>query len=140
MNILEPEIGRQGVTHPISAQKRAIYFLIALLLAYCVDWIGGPLEPLQRTVLAVLAVAVVLWVSEVIPLYITSLITSFLLIVVAGFGPQEIFAPYFDPVIVLFLGEVRGAGEFFFHKGWYSFHRCDDWHHVFLEGVGQCNC
>jgi len=104
VNILEPEIGRQGVTHPISAQKRATYFLIALLLAYCVNWIGVTLEPLQRTVLAVLAVAVVLWVSEVIPLYITSLITSFLLIVVAGFGPQEIFAPYFDPVIVLFLG------------------------------------
>ena len=55
-------------------------------------------------VLAVVTVAVVLWVSEVIPLYITSLIASFLLIVVAGFGPQEIFAPYFDPVIVLFLG------------------------------------
>jgi sodium-dependent dicarboxylate transporter 2/3/5 len=46
----------------------------------------------------------VLWVSEVIPLYITSLLSSFLLIVVAGFGAQEIFQPYFDPVIVLFLG------------------------------------
>jgi len=53
---------------------------------------------------AVVAVAVVLWVSEVIPLYITSLLSSFLLIVVAGFGAQEIFQPYFDSVIVLFLG------------------------------------
>lgn len=88
----------------ISPRKRATYFLVAGILAGCVYGIGGDLEPRQRTVLAVVTVAVVLWVSEVIPLYITSLIASFLLIVVAGFGPQEVFAPYFDPIIVLFLG------------------------------------
>ena len=103
MNIPDPD-ALQGADHQISPQKRATYFLAAFLLSVLVYWAAGALDPRQRTVLAVVAVAVVLWVSEVIPLYITSIITSFLLIVVAGFSPQEIFAPYFDPVIVLFLG------------------------------------
>ena len=88
----------------ITTKRRVGYFLFALLLAFLVYWGTGFLEPQQRLVLSVVAVAVVLWVSEVIPLYITSLLSSFLLIVVAGFGAQEIFQPYFDPVIVLFLG------------------------------------
>ena len=88
----------------ISKGRRVGYFLFAVLLAFLVYWGTGLLESQQRLVLAVVAVAVVLWVSEVIPLYITSLLSSFLLIVVAGFGAQEIFQPYFDSVIVLFLG------------------------------------
>jgi sodium-dependent dicarboxylate transporter 2/3/5 len=92
------------VDYQASSKKRASWFLAAVALSCFVYWICGTLEPRQRSVLAVVTIAVVLWVSEVIPLYITSLIASFLLIVVAGFGPQEIFAPYFDPVIVLFLG------------------------------------
>ena len=81
-----------------------VTFLAAGLAAFLVHFGSAVLESQQRVVLAIVAVAVVLWVSEVIPLYITSLISSFLLIVVAGFGTQEIFQPYFDPVIVLFLG------------------------------------
>ena len=88
----------------LTTEWRVGYFLFAALLAFLVYWGTGFLEPQQRLVLAVVAVAVVLWVSEVIPLYITSLLSSFLLIVVAGFGAQEIFQPYFDSVIVLFLG------------------------------------
>ncbi len=88
----------------ISNRRRLRYLLFAVLFAFLVYWGTGFLEPQQRLVLAIVAVAVVLWVSEVIPLYITSLLASFLLIVVAGFGAQEIFQPYFDPVIVLFLG------------------------------------
>ena len=88
----------------ISNRRKVGYFLFAAVLAFLVYGGTGLLEPQQRLVLAVVAVAVVLWVSEIIPLYITSLFSSFLLIVVAGFGAQEIFQPYFDSVIVLFLG------------------------------------
>lgn len=58
----------------------------------------------QEIVLAILALSVGLWVSEVIPLFVTSLLASFLLMTVGGFPTQEVLAPYFDPVIVLFLG------------------------------------
>lgn len=83
---------------------RFTHFFFAVLLAFIVYGATGFLEPRQRLVLAIVAVAVVLWVSEVIPLYVTSLLSSFLLIVVADFSAEEIFQPYFDSVIVLFLG------------------------------------
>ena len=81
------------------------FFLAAGVAAFLVHFGSAVLESRQRVVLAIVAVAVVLWVSEVIPLYITSLISSFLLIVVAGFGTQEIFQPYDD------LSDTLGNGS-----------------------------
>lgn len=98
------ESNRQETGDRVSQKRRVIYFLLAALAGFVLYLASSALEPRQRMVLAVVAVAVVLWVAEVIPLYITSMIASFLLIVLAGFGTQEIFAPYFDSVIVLFLG------------------------------------
>lgn len=58
----------------------------------------------QSIVLAILGIAVFLWISELVPLFITSLFASILLIVFAGYKSDEVFKHYFDPVIVLFLG------------------------------------
>jgi len=58
----------------------------------------------QAVVAATLVAVIVLWVSEVIPLYVSALTGSFLLLTLGDFTAQEIFNPYFDPVIVLFLG------------------------------------
>ncbi len=52
----------------LTTEWRVGYFLFAALLAFLVYWGTGFLEPQQRLVLAVVAVALVLWVSEVIPL------------------------------------------------------------------------
>jgi sodium-dependent dicarboxylate transporter 2/3/5 len=57
-----------------------------------------------RAVLALLGIVVVLWVSEVIPLWATSLLVPVVL-VVAGVGDATAsLAPFFDPIIALFLG------------------------------------
>lgn len=85
-------------------KRKALFFLFALLVGLLIYFSSTPLEAQQSVVLAIAAMAVVLWVSEVIPLYITSILSSFLLIVLGGFGAEDIFRPYFDPVIVLFLG------------------------------------
>ncbi len=45
-----------------------------------------------------------LWVTEVIPLYVSALTGSFLLLSLGDFSAKDIFQPYFDPVIVLFFG------------------------------------
>ncbi len=47
---------------------------------------------------------IVLWVTEVIPLYVSALTGSFLLLSLGNFSAKDIFQPYFDPVIVLFFG------------------------------------
>ncbi len=74
------------------------------------------LTPQGRVVLAVLFVAAALWLSEVLPLFITSFIIAFLLIVWGGFGTQEVFRPFFDPIIVLFLGGFILARAFSRYK------------------------
>lgn len=52
-----------------------------------------------------------LWVAEVIPLFVSGLIGSFLLLTLTDFSAKTIFQPYFDPVIVLFFGGfVLAAG------------------------------
>ena len=72
---------------------------------FAIAWFAWPLpDARQATVAATLVAVVVLWVSEAIPLYVSALIGSFLLLSVGGFPASEVFTPYFDPVIVLFLG------------------------------------
>jgi len=58
----------------------------------------------QALVAATLIFVIVLWVTEAIPLYISALTGSFLLLSLGDFSAKDIFQPYFDPVIVLFLG------------------------------------
>jgi sodium-dependent dicarboxylate transporter 2/3/5 len=68
----------------------------------------GDVELLRRppvgsqAVLALLGFVVVLWVSEAIPLFVTSLAIPVIL-VVAGVGPaDDALAPFFHPIIALF--------------------------------------
>lgn len=67
-------------------------------------WIWPEPDSDQALVAATLVSVIVLWISEAIPLYVSALIGSFLLLSLGSFSAQDIFQPYFDPVIVLFLG------------------------------------
>lgn len=58
----------------------------------------------QRVALSTLVLAMGLWVLEIIPLYVTGFLASFILILSGQFTAKTVFTPYFDPIIVLFLG------------------------------------
>lgn len=77
------------------------FAIIAFLATLLVD-IG--ISAQEQIVLAVLFLTMILWFSEVLPLHVTALISTFLLIVVGGFAPKEMINSYFDPVIMLLLG------------------------------------
>ena len=55
-------------------------------------------------VLAVLGAAVVLWITEVVPLFVTSLAVPVVLATTSVGTASESLAPFFDPIIVLFFG------------------------------------
>jgi len=55
-------------------------------------------------VLAVLGAAIVLWVTEALPLFVTSLAIPVALSVAEVGTAAETLAPFFDPIIVLFFG------------------------------------
>lgn len=70
--------------------------------------IPGMAPAAQRT-LGVFVLAIILWVSEAIPLYITSFVIAALLAIfvphhIQGISYKEFLTPFFSPVILLFLG------------------------------------
>lgn len=79
-------------------------FLLALLAFLATYWSWPQAEPNQAVVAATLVAVVILWVSEVIPLFVSALLGSFLLLAIGDFSAETVFQPYFDPVIVLFFG------------------------------------
>lgn len=74
------------------------------------------LEAQAKTVLGVTALALVLWISEAIPLHATALLVAFLLVVVGGFSPDKVFSQFFDRVVVLVLGGFALAVALTKHK------------------------
>ncbi len=98
--------------------RRKFIWLVLVSLGAFLIYSFAPisLAPQGRVVLAVLFVAAALWLSEILPLFITSFIIAFLLIVWGGFGTQEVFRPFFDPIIVLFLGGFILARAFSRYK------------------------
>jgi sodium-dependent dicarboxylate transporter 2/3/5 len=55
-------------------------------------------------VLALLGAVVVLWVSEVVPLFVTSLAIPVVLVATRVGSPDDALAPFFHPIIALFFG------------------------------------
>ena len=97
--------------------RKIVSLVVIALIAFLIYFFGPPsLAPQGRVVLAILFVAAALWLSEVLPLFITSFIVAFLLIVWGGFGTSEVFRPFFDPIIVLFLGGFILARAFSRYK------------------------
>ncbi len=90
--------------------KKLLYFLIIFLISSIVLFL--PITDLSRgeiTTIFIFVLASLLWISEVIPLYITSfvilILEAFLLPhFMKGISAREFFYPFFSPVIVLFLG------------------------------------
>jgi len=72
----------------------------------------GALEGPGRRLLAILAFTVVFWMTEAIPLAATALLASALAILCGVAPAREVFQPYADPVIFLFVGSFLLAEAF----------------------------
>ena len=65
---------------------------------------------------AILAMMVVLWVTEALPLAVTALIGPVLAIVLQVAPARTAFAPFADPIIFLFIGSFMLAEAMFVHR------------------------
>ena len=84
--------------------RRIAIFVLGALLALAAFFSPVEVAPQAKMVFAITVLAVVYWFSEVLPLHVTGLLVSFLLVLFGGFSPGQIFPNYFDPVVVLLLG------------------------------------
>ena len=66
--------------------------------------VTGRRQPPQRVavVLGLLGAVIVLWLSELVPLFVTSLAVPVVLAATGVGSTDEVLAPFFDPIIVLF--------------------------------------
>lgn len=83
--------------------------LIALLAA------PVPLAPAAHRLAAILAMMVVLWVTEALPLAVTALIGPVLAVILQVVPARTAFAPFADPIIFLFIGSFMLAEAMFVH-------------------------
>jgi sodium-dependent dicarboxylate transporter 2/3/5 len=63
-----------------------------------------PLEPRAHRLAAVLAGVVVFWITEAIPIPVTALLGPAVCVIAAVAPAKEVFAPFANPVIFLFIG------------------------------------
>ena len=89
-------------------------------VVFAAMWVAlGGLPPQQRAVGAVFGFTVAWWITEAIPLPMTSLVATALLVVVADVEEHVAFGAFGDPIIALFIGsfllaramEVTRLGE-----------------------------
>ncbi|MBT9131130.1 MAG: Sodium-dependent dicarboxylate transporter SdcS [candidate division WS2 bacterium] len=89
--------------------KKLITIVLAIILGYVVYLLPIPDLPVGgRITLGILVIGAILWITEAIPLYSTSLLVLFLNLIflarVIEVPIRTFISPFFDPVILLFLG------------------------------------
>jgi sodium-dependent dicarboxylate transporter 2/3/5 len=87
-----------------SWHRRAIMLLVAVVLYVVLVRLPLPIDQVQQNVLAVMLVAALLWFSEALPLFVTSLLIPVLLAFSTPIATENLFYPFFDPVVALFFG------------------------------------
>jgi sodium-dependent dicarboxylate transporter 2/3/5 len=86
--------------------------LFALLLALPLDG----LKPEAQRLAAVMAAVVALWVTEALPLPVTALLGAAACVVMRVAPAREVFAPFADPLMFLFIGSFILARAIFLHR------------------------
>lgn len=81
--------------------KMILASFVAAIIAYILP-LG--LSDNAHVMLFVMIFIAALWISEALPLHATAIFAAFLLIIVGGLSSKDVFAQYFDPVVVLLLG------------------------------------
>ncbi len=76
------------------------------------DGLTGP----GRTLAAILAAVVVLWVTETLPLPVTALLGAVLAVILGVAPAREVFSHFGDPIIMLFIGSFILARAMAVHR------------------------
>ncbi|HVF42004.1 MAG TPA: DASS family sodium-coupled anion symporter [Pyrinomonadaceae bacterium] len=74
------------------------------------------LKPEAHRLAAVMAAVVVLWISEALPLPVTALLGAAACVVMRVAPAKDVFAPFADPLMFLFIGSFILARAIFLHR------------------------
>jgi sodium-dependent dicarboxylate transporter 2/3/5 len=97
-------------------KPRHLRILLAFVFAALFYFWQFPISEQAHLVMVITAFTGFLWFTEALPLHVTALLSTLLLILLGGFSPKEAFSPYFAPTIVLFFGGFMIARAMAKHK------------------------
>jgi sodium-dependent dicarboxylate transporter 2/3/5 len=97
--------------------RRAVGFVLApaVFIALLVLPLPG-LRPEAHRLAAVMASVVVLWITEALPLPVTALLGAAACVVLRVAPAKDVFAPFADPLMFLFIGSFILARAIFLHR------------------------
>jgi len=123
---IEPEIiesGSEVIEEKISAGEQVfetwrkrlggILTPIGFFLTY---YLCSGLTPEGRTLAAILVAVALLWISEIIPLAVTSLLGAVLCVVLGVADAKTVMASFADPIVFVFIGGFMLAHAMMLHK------------------------
>ena len=97
--------------------RRAAGFVVAPLAFALLLLLPLPgLKPEAQRLAAVMAAVVLLWVTEALPLPVTALLGAAACVVLKVAPAKEVFAPFADPLMFLFIGSFMIARAIFIHR------------------------
>jgi sodium-dependent dicarboxylate transporter 2/3/5 len=104
------EIAFERVRKKIGVVLAPAIFLALLLLPM------EGLKPEAHRLAAILAAVVVLWVTEALPMPVTALLGAATAVVLRVAPARDVFAPFADPLMFLFIGAFILARAIFLHR------------------------
>ncbi len=107
----------EGLEGGDSGNRRARFGLTLALIAFLGVYLTpfATLSPQAQALAAIMAAVVVLWVSEAIPMPVTALIGAVACVVLKVAPAKEVFAPFADPLMFLFIGSFMIAKAIMIH-------------------------
>jgi len=119
MSDFEENIVAEEVVSPAEAKferwrNRAGFFLapVAFLAIYFAPF---NLKPEAHSLAAIIAVVIIFWICESLPMPVTALIGAALCIIFKVADAKTVFAPFADPLMFLFIGSFIIARAIFLH-------------------------
>lgn len=108
------EMISEGEARFDAIRTRAGFFL-APLVFLVIFFAPLGLEPPAHSLAAIIAAVVILWICESLPMPVTALIGAVLCVVFKVAPAKDVFAPFADPLIFLFIGSFILARAIFLH-------------------------
>ncbi|MEO5739563.1 MAG: DASS family sodium-coupled anion symporter [Vicinamibacterales bacterium] len=97
-------------------RRQTFGLIVGPLLALAILFMPSALSPAAQRVGAVLALMIVLWMTEALPLAVTALLGPTLCVILGVATAQVAYAPFADPVIFLFIGSFILAEGMIAHR------------------------
>ena len=97
-------------------RKRRTWGLFLGPIVFALVWLAPlPLTGVAHRLAAILAMVVVLWISEALPMAVTAMLGPILAVVFRVAPARAALAPFADPIIFLFIGSFILAEAMFVH-------------------------